>query len=237
MARRQRINTTRLLDRDYEILEHLMTYRVTTRDVLHRQFFSDSEVNAVSKVTTRLLENEYLARHEFLANSVYFTLGLRGAKLFGAPARCAQEPGTQTLYTQLGILGYCFGEKTQRTRLRVATLREKHPGLLKKGVEPAQYVVDASTTPSMLSFVRVDGGGSNDHVLRKIDADIQCRLEIPLFASLMETGRFQIACVTFTEEKQKELERKIPTQKFPCAVTVEVVPLLRDLLAVLRAIP
>ena len=88
MARRQRINTTRLLDRDYEILEHLMTYRVTTRDVLHRQFFSDSEVNAVSKVTTRLLENEYLARHEFLANSVYFTLGLRGAKLFGAPARC-----------------------------------------------------------------------------------------------------------------------------------------------------
>ena len=237
MARRQRINTTRLLDRDFAILEHLMTYRVTTRDVLHRQFFSDSEVNAVSKVTTRLLENEYLARHEFLANSVYFTLGLRGAKLFGAPARCAQEPGTQTLYTQLGILGYCFGEKTQRTRLRVATLREKHPGLLKKGEEPAQYVVDASTTPSMLSFVRVDGGGSNDHVLRKIDADIQCRLEIPLFASLMETGRFQIACVTFTEEKQKELERKIPAQKFPCAVTVEVVPILRDLLAVLRAIP
>jgi hypothetical protein len=56
MARRQRINTTRLLDRDYEILEHLMTYRVTTREVLHRQFFADSELNAVSKVTTRLTE-------------------------------------------------------------------------------------------------------------------------------------------------------------------------------------
>jgi hypothetical protein len=92
MARRQRINTTRLLDRDYEILEHLMTYRVTTREVLHRQFFADSELNAVSKVTTRLTENGYLARHEFLANSVYFTLGLRGAKLFGAPARCARNP-------------------------------------------------------------------------------------------------------------------------------------------------
>lgn len=49
MARRQRINTTRLLDRDYEILEHLMTYRVTTREVLHRQFFADSELNAVSE--------------------------------------------------------------------------------------------------------------------------------------------------------------------------------------------
>ena len=237
MARRQRINTTRLLDRDYEILEHLMTYRVTTREVLHRQFFADSELNAVSKVTTRLTENGYLARYEFIANSVYFTLGLRGAKLFGAPARCAKEPGTQTLYTQLGILGYCFGEKPQRMRLRVATLLEKHPALLKKGVDPSQYVVDASTTPSLLSFVRVDGGGTNDHVLRKIDADIKCRLEIPLCASLMQSGRFQIACVTFTEEKQKELERKIPAQKFPCAVSVEVVPILSDLLAVLREIP
>ncbi len=237
MARRQRINTTRLLDRDYEILEHLMTYRVTTRDVLHRQFFSDSEVNAVSKVTTRLIENGHLAKHEFLANSVYFTLGLLGAKLFGVPARCTLPLGTQSLYTQFGILGYCFGDKSQRTRLRVAKLLEKHPALLKKGVDPSQYVVDASTTPSLLSFVRVDGGGPNDHVLRKIDADIKCRLAIPLCASLMQSGRFQIACVTFTEEKQKELERKIPAQKFPCAVTVEVVPILCDLLAVLRAIP
>ena len=53
----------------------------------------------------------------------------------------------------------------------------------------------------------------------------------------MQSGRFQIACVTFTEEKQKELERRIPAQNFPCAVTVEVVPILCDLLAVLRAIP
>jgi len=237
MARRQRINTTRLLDRDYEILEHLMTYRVTTREVLHRQFFSDSDVNAVSKVTTRLLENGHLARHEFLANSVYFTLGPRGAKIFGAPARCTRSLGPQSLYTQFGILGYCFSEKPDRSRLRVSTLLEKHPGLLKKGVEPSQYVIDSSNSPPLLSFVRVDGGGPNDHVLRKIDADISCRLAIPLCASLMQNARFQIACVTFTEEKQKELERKIPDQNFACAVTVEVVPILRDLLAVLRAIP
>lgn len=237
MARRKRINTNRLLDRDYEILEHLMTYRFTTREVLHRQFFADSELNAVSKVTTRLTKSEHLTRHEPVGNLVYFSLGKRGAKLFGAPARCAEKPGPQTLYTQLGILGYCFGEKPQRTRLRVATLLEKHPALLKKGVDSSQYVVDASTTPSLLSYVRIDGGGQNDHVLRKIDADIKCRLEIPLCASLMQSGRFQIACVTFTEEKQKELERKIPAQNFPCAVTVEVVPILSDLLPVLRAIP
>jgi hypothetical protein len=234
MSRRRRINNIRLQDRDYEILEHLMTYRVTTREVLHRQFFADSDLNAVSKVTSRLIESGHLARHEFLANSVYFTLGLVAAKLLHAPARCAKPLGTQSLYTQFGLLGFCFGEKTQRARLRVARLRDKHPELLKKGVEPSQYVVDASTTPSLLSFVRVDGGGSNDHVLRKIEADIQCRLEIPLCASLMQSGRFQVACVTFTEEKQKEIERKIPAQNFPCAVTVEVVPILRDLLAVLR---
>lgn len=214
-----------------------MTYRVTTRDVLHRQFFADADLNAVSKVTTRLIKSGHLAKHEFLANSVYFTLGRRGAKLFHVSARCTQSLGTQSLYTQFGILGYCFGEKPLRTRLRVAKIREKHPTLLKKGVEPSQYVVDASTTPSLLSFVRVDGGGTNEHVLRKIEADIKCRLEIPLCASLIQAGRFQIACVTLTEEKQKDLERKIPAQNFPCAVTVEVVPILRDLLVVLRDTP
>lgn len=237
MARRKRINTTRLQDRDCEILEHLMTYRVTTRDVLHRQFFADSDLNAVSKVTTRLVDSEHLARHEFLANAVYFTFGRLGAKRFHVPARCTLPLGPQSLYTQFGILGYCFGEKPHRTRLRVATIQEKHPELLMKDVTASQYVVDASTTPSLLSFIRVDGGGTNDHVLRKIDADIKCRLEIPLCASLIQAGRFQIACVTFTEEKKKDLERKIPGQKFPCAVTVEVVPILRDLLAVVRDTP
>ena len=214
-----------------------MTYRVTTREVLHQKFFADAELNAVSKVTTRLTESEYLTRHDFLGNSVYFTFGRRAAKLFRVSARCTEPLGTQSLYTEFGILGYCFGEKPQRTRLRVATIQEKHPGLLKKGVESSKYVVDASTTQSLLSFVRVDGGGTNDHVLRKIDADIKCRLEIPLCASLMQAGRFQIACVTLTEEKQKDLERKIPAQKFPCAVTVEVVPILRDLLVVVRDNP
>ncbi|MEZ6033138.1 MAG: hypothetical protein R3C17_08610 [Planctomycetaceae bacterium] len=226
-----------LQDRDFEILEHLMTYRVTTREVLHRQFFADADLNAVSKVTTRLIKSEHLVKHEFLANSVYFTFGRRAAKIFRVSARCTQPLGTQSLYTQFGILGYCFGEKPQRTRLRVATIQEKHPELLHKDVQASQYVVDASTTPSLLSFVRVDGGGTTEHVLRKIEADIKCRLEIPLCASLIQAGRFQIACVTLTEEKQKDLERKIPAQNFPCAVTVEVVPILRDLLAVLRDTP
>ena len=202
--------------------------------MLHRQFFADADLNAVSKVTTRLIKSEHLAKHEFLANSVYFTFGRRAAKIFRVSARCTQPLGTQSLYTQFGILGYCFGEKPQRTRLRVAKIQEKHPELLHKDVQASQYVVDASTTPSLLSFVRVDGGGTTEHVLRKIEADIKCRLEIPLCASLIQAGRFQIACVTLTEEKQKDLERKIPAQNFPCAVTVEVVPILRDLLVVLR---
>ena len=33
----------RLADRDYEIFEHLLRYRITTREVLHQLFFGSSD--------------------------------------------------------------------------------------------------------------------------------------------------------------------------------------------------
>ena len=41
-----------------------MRYRLTVPDVLHKLFFSDSELNAVTKVTSRLVLHNYLNRYE-----------------------------------------------------------------------------------------------------------------------------------------------------------------------------
>ena len=51
MPRRLKKQPTRLQDRDYELLEHVLRYRVTTREILHRLFFSDSEPNAATLAT------------------------------------------------------------------------------------------------------------------------------------------------------------------------------------------
>lgn len=61
---RKRTRNPRLSDRDYELFEHIMRYHLTTREVLHRLFFSDSDENAVTKVTSRLVLHGYLSRYE-----------------------------------------------------------------------------------------------------------------------------------------------------------------------------
>ena len=69
--------TPRLGDRDYEIFEHLTRYHITTREVLRRLFFSDSEENAVTKVTSRLTLHGYLNRYELYPPRTYFVVGPR----------------------------------------------------------------------------------------------------------------------------------------------------------------
>jgi len=231
MSKRRPLESRRLQDRDFAILEHLMTYRVTTRDVLHRLFFSDSDPNAVSKVTTRLNEGGFLTRHELIGSSVYFTLGQAGARMMGAPARSVEALGAQTLFTQIGILEFCCGAVQRRNRLSVSLLVKQHPEIMQKGADATRYVRDGSVTPSVLYVVRVDGGGPNDHVIRKIRNDLDVRIKNPLINSLIQSRRFGVACITYSEQKKSELDFRIQKEGFPCAVIVEVALILRDLQA------
>lgn len=203
MSRRIPRQSVRLQDRDYELLEHLMRYRVTTRDVLHRLFFSDSEPNAVLKVTSRLTDSEYLARHPLVGTNVYFTLGIKGTRVFGIAAKHSQPLGLQSLFIQMGMLEYCCREKTNRKRLRVSEIQEDHPGLLQRGLESSNYVVDADAAESVLQFVRIDGGGTADHVLRKLHQDLSDRQKNPLCNALIQRNRFRLVCVTYSQDKAK----------------------------------
>ena len=231
MAKRRPLESRRLQDRDFAILEHLMTYRVTTRDVLHRLYFSDSDPNAVSKVTTRLNDGGFLTRHELIGSSVYFTLGQAGARMMGAPARSVEALGAQTLFTQMGILSFCCNGVEGRNRLSVSMLVKQHPEILQKGADATRYVRDGSVTPSILYVVRVDGGGPNDHVIRKIRNDLDVRITNPLINALIQSRRFGVACITYSDQKKAELDFRIQKERFPCAVITEVAPILRDLQA------
>ena len=45
-----------LTQRDYAILRHVARYRLTTREALHRALFPHVAINAVTKVTSALLD-------------------------------------------------------------------------------------------------------------------------------------------------------------------------------------
>lgn len=213
-------------DRDFAILEHFMRYRVSTRDILHRLFFTDSEPNAVTKVTSRLVETKYLARYPLVATQSYYTLGIQGAKVFGLPTKRLGVLGPQSLYTQLGILAYCHTPNTSRQRLRVAELQEKHPGLLAKGIDSSQYSVDSTTPPNVLVYVRVDGGGPADHVVRKLREDLKLRGQIALCQALIEKKRFGLAVVTYTDAKKLQIQQRIESEEWPCQIQLDVCPIL-----------
>ena len=207
-----------------------MRYRIATREVLHRNFFSDSELNAVTKVTSRLVDNRFLARHPFIGQASYFTLGPAGAKHFGAPFRTSLPLGPQSLVTQFGILEYCNAPGAKRTRLRVRELQEKYKAILQRGVEAANYVVDATVTPTRFQFVRVDGGGTADHALRKLRGALLCRAKNPICNALIAENRFDLVCVTCSKERADEIRVRVDGDDLRCPVVLFWVPELTSLL-------
>jgi hypothetical protein len=230
MPKRRLKTNHRLQDRDYEILQHVFTYRASTRDVLHRLFFSDSDPNAVTKVTTRLIEGRFLQRFPLPGNSAYFRLGSAGSRIVGGMRKCVEPLGVQALYTNLAILGFCFDQHTNRRRMTVSEIQKELPQLIQKQTEPSQYVLDAADGQFRLTFVRVDGGGTSDHVVRKIRDDIQRRLPNAMIASLIHMRQFSISCVTYSDTKKEDIERRLQREEFVCDVEVQVVPQLSSIL-------
>ena len=230
MSSRRTRKSSRLQDRDYEILEHIFLYHATTREILRSQFFIDSEPNAVTKVTSRLVDGRFLQRYPLPGNSSYFRLGPAGARIVGGSPKCCEPLGPQSIFEHLGILYFCLATSARRRRMSVAEIMKDLPALLQKKIESNRYALDASDGSNRLMFVRIDGGGTSDHVVRKIRADIDKRISNPLCSALISRREFAIACVTYSEAKKQAIERRLAEESLICPVIIEVVPLLSDLL-------
>ena len=232
MARRQARNP-QLRDRDWEILEHVARYRMTTPDVLHRLFWeNDDGRTAVTKVTSRLTDYGFLNRYDFIHPKSYFVLGPNGTKAFGIPQKRSNALGPQSLCSEHGVLAYCCLREERQERLTVRELQEFNPAYLQKGVESSPYYLHTVDGRTSLTFIRVDGGGSVDHVVRKCKRDYQQRAKVPAFRELVDQGRFAIAVVTGMvpqDAKVKEVEEALARQNLPIRFFVASVPDLVEL--------
>lgn len=230
MARRPRHNP-RLQDRDYDILEHVDRYRLTTPQILHQLFFSDSDRNAVTKVTSRLCTDEFLAVHPLYGSNVYFTLGRRGAKLFRLAAGRVGAIGPQALYRDFGVLHFCCQAPTPREKLRFSDIQQKYPQAIAKGLDSSHYYVDHHDGISRLAYIWVEAAGTVAHITHKIRHDIiEHRRHVPVLRQLIDEGRFAVAIITYSDDKRAAIIdalRQVPTS---AAFRVEVVPELRHLL-------
>lgn len=63
----------------------------------------------------------------------------------------------------------------------------------------------------------MDGGGSADHVIRKLRQDVSARQLNPLCNALMEHKRFEVVCVTYTEEKANQIKSRLAKEVLGCS--------------------
>lgn len=227
MTLRPRRNSRITEERDLEILKHVARYRITTPEVLQKLFFSDSERNAVTKVTSRLTEHRFLASHKLYDRNVYFTLGHAGAKAMGISPGKIRPLGVQSLFRELGILLFCCRAEQPRERMKFSEFVKEFPTLVvsKRDVYYLDREPHADKVIVRLAIIWVEGAGAVDHVRRHVvDEIIEPRLVMTDYQRLIGGKLFVVAVVTVSNEKQASLKQTfnaVPTQVI---IRVEAVP-------------
>jgi len=223
-------------DRDRDILEHVARYRLTTPSILFKRFFEVDGVddNAVTKVTSRLVERDFFRKFDLYASYKYFTLGKRGAKSVGINAKRVGAPlGREALYREFGTLHFCQLAPERRERLTIADIHRDYPELKHRG-DNDHYYTEQGETDETLGYVWIDGGGDAAHVIRKVEQDlIGPRLAVPGLRQRMEQGHFILAIVTYLEDKKQQIAAAIHHHgafQAPVRFRVEVVPELLPLI-------
>jgi len=220
----------RLGDRDYDIFQHVMRYHMTTREVLHRLFFDDSDPNAVTKVASRLVLHEYLKRHEMYPPRTYFVLGPEATRLVGVSQKRSSPLGPLALAREFATLAFCCLAPEPRVRLTVREVQEIHPQLLQPGLDSSHYYLDNDGTTTRLAYIRVDCGGPVDHIVRKCREDIRDRYQHEAFRQYIDNDRFMIAIVTARAEKAAAIHEALKRHQWNCRFRLETVPELANLI-------
>ena len=178
-----------MTERDYAILRHVAHYRLTTREALHRALFRQVAINAVTKVTSRLLAEGWLNQYPVFYKSFYFTLTPRAAELLAMPQAAITAPlSTKALAREYGMLGFCCLLKTPRCRLLASEVQEDYPPL---------YFAESRLRP-LLSGCHPSAQGLRHHGHRRrlgrgtggcrCQVDLRARCAAPAFANSWRRG-------------------------------------------------
>lgn len=223
----------RLQERDREILAHIRRYRLSTPEVLHKLFFDDSERNAVTKVTTRLTELEFLQNHPLFGTNRYFTLGSRGARAMGQKQKIVGPLGPQALYRDFGALGFFCLADPPRNKLTVSEIaRNPHLAPLLTGkIDCSHFYLDEAKGVNRLGYLWVEGGGPVEYIVSKVQKKILAPgMSVPILANYIQTGAFVVAIATCTEAKCAQITDALRKVTTPAFFRIVVVPDLIHLL-------
>lgn len=215
--------------RDWQILEHVLRYRITTNEVIRKRFFRGRQrPNAVAKVTARLCRARLLAKYPLYHPRIYFVLGPVGCQHLGVSTHRSLPLGPQALPTEYAALAYSQLGTARHQRLTRAELRQRYPWLTPALAE-FPHCLDESQGTSVLELIRVDLGGKSDHVVRKCLSDLDSRRTLSPFLSLLKQKQFRLVVMTGTPEKATAIQNSLAQHVWPDGFSIHLA-IVQDLL-------
>lgn len=217
-----RRHVSNLSDRDLEIVDLAFRYRVVTNAMIKNQLFAEHQPNAVTKVTSRLVNSGWLRRHAYLHGKDYFTVGERFVLLQGIPTSKTRPLGIQTLAIAIAISDVCL---LLDRRLQVLTqdLIQTDWGWMPpslRAVRFLQFQKDSVAQPQ-LWMVRVDLGGSSSHVANKCMVDWKRVSNSASIQSLLLQRRFSELIITTSEHKRLLIATELQKRSWPAGTRFE----------------
>jgi hypothetical protein len=222
----------RLRGRHRKVLEHVARYRMTIIEALCRTVLPGLSPNAVSKIVNRLCRSGHLKKYTLLHPVKYFVLDKVGVNLLGAAMRAKGTTplGPQSLPTEYAILVYATLGKRPRIRQTTAEVLAQCPWL-ETALAESPHCKDEQS--GVLELIRVDLGGSADHLARKCITDLVKRQRIRDFRRFAAEGGLRLVVITATQEKAAAVRQALDRHDWPAGVLLHfsVVPQLLTLTA------
>lgn len=224
----------RLSDRDFEIFEHIARYRLTTNEFMHKLFFTDSELNAVTKVASRLTRRRFLNRYDLYGSNKYFVLGPQAVGYVSVSRKRTSELGGQALPHEFAMLAFCLRTDITRKRLTVSELSKHRSQLVQGGVDNSHYFLEQTEDGTRLGHLVVDLGGTASYVAKKCEEQLQLRLHLDSLNQIIQSGQFLLGIATGSERKKEDIIRALASSKWPVEFRIEVIPELVHLVGGLQ---
>ena len=221
----------RLTERDRAILRHIMRYRITTNEVLHRTMFAGMAANSVTKMTRRLCRMQYLRQFPLIHPQTYFVAGERAVRDFGISVHRTRPLGPQSLPVEYAVLAYSTLGKEAHFRLTISEITQRY-SWIPPSISEQPHCERRQEKNVVLESIRVDLGGAADHIARKCDSDLQSRVGHPEFYALVADRRFRAVVLTATTDKAAAIEQSLSTHLWPesYAIHLATVPELLQLI-------
>ncbi len=151
--------------RAQRLIDDLVRHWLITPAVVGARHCPDLSEDGVRKFLSRLVEQDWLARHQLLEHEAYFVLGSRAIHALGI-RREARAFGLQSLHEHYAVLLACA-----RRGCSVLTddeFRAAFPHLIDPGLSTRNLFIDESVTPFRLGLFVVDHDKLSTRLVLKV---------------------------------------------------------------------